>query len=138
MPHYRAEILTIFGSYFGRNDDFINFFWNLMTFINASKKAKQSISFWNSEMPDSDAKKAISWIAKKNVGRGQHLKYFSKGQLISESICEVIVSTKIWTKNCKAFCPVVWHSTGQKSLQFMSVNLSDKILSFVLYCNDYI
>ena len=24
--HYRAEILTIFGSYFGRNDDFINSF----------------------------------------------------------------------------------------------------------------
>jgi hypothetical protein len=23
---YRAEILTIFGSYFGRNDDFINSF----------------------------------------------------------------------------------------------------------------
>ena len=26
--HYRAEILTIFRSYFGRNDDFINSFWN--------------------------------------------------------------------------------------------------------------
>ena len=25
-PHYRAEILTIFGSCFGRNDDFINSF----------------------------------------------------------------------------------------------------------------
>ena len=25
-PHYRAEILTIFGSYFGRNNDFINSF----------------------------------------------------------------------------------------------------------------
>ena len=28
----RAEILTIFGWYFGRNDDFINSFWNLLTF----------------------------------------------------------------------------------------------------------
>ena len=28
----RAEILTIFGSYFGRNDDFINSFCNLLTF----------------------------------------------------------------------------------------------------------
>ena len=35
VPHYRAEILTIFGSYFGRNDDFINSFWNLLTFIGA-------------------------------------------------------------------------------------------------------
>ena len=35
MPHYRAEILTIFGSYFGRNDDFINSFWNLLTFRTA-------------------------------------------------------------------------------------------------------
>ena len=30
--HYMAEILTIFGSFFGRNDDFINSFWNLLTF----------------------------------------------------------------------------------------------------------
>ena len=29
---YSAEILTIFGLYFGRNDDFINSFWNLLTF----------------------------------------------------------------------------------------------------------
>ena len=28
----RAEILTIFCSYFGRNDDFINSFWSLLTF----------------------------------------------------------------------------------------------------------
>ena len=28
----RAEILTIFCSYFGRNDDFINLFWNCLTF----------------------------------------------------------------------------------------------------------
>ena len=27
-----AEILTIFCSYFGRNDDFINSFWNCLTF----------------------------------------------------------------------------------------------------------
>ena len=33
FPVYcRAEILTIFRSYFGRNDDFINSFWNLLTF----------------------------------------------------------------------------------------------------------
>ena len=39
VPHYRAEILTIFGSYFGRNDDFINSYWNLLTFkyIEATK-----------------------------------------------------------------------------------------------------
>ena len=29
----RAEILTIFLSYFGRNDDFINSFWYLLTFM---------------------------------------------------------------------------------------------------------
>ena len=32
MPHYRSEYFTIFGSYFGRNDDFINSFLNLLTF----------------------------------------------------------------------------------------------------------
>ena len=30
--HYRAEIRTIFRSYFGRNDDSMNSFWNLLTF----------------------------------------------------------------------------------------------------------
>ena len=29
---HRAEILTIFRLYFGRNDDFINSFWNCLTF----------------------------------------------------------------------------------------------------------
>ena len=28
----RAEILAIFRSFFGRNDDFINLFWDLLTF----------------------------------------------------------------------------------------------------------
>ena len=37
VKHYRAEILTIFGSYFGRNDDFINWFWNLLTFSDNEK-----------------------------------------------------------------------------------------------------
>ena len=32
VPYYRAEILTIFCWYFGRNDDFINSFWDLLTF----------------------------------------------------------------------------------------------------------
>ena len=32
----RAEILTFFCSYFGRNDDFINSFWNLLTFRESS------------------------------------------------------------------------------------------------------
>ena len=31
VAHYWAEILTIFRSYFGRNDDFKNSFWNLLT-----------------------------------------------------------------------------------------------------------
>ena len=29
---HRAEILTFFCSYFGRNDDFLNSFWNCLTF----------------------------------------------------------------------------------------------------------
>ena len=32
MAQYRAETFTIFGSYVGRNDDFINSFGNLLTF----------------------------------------------------------------------------------------------------------
>ena len=28
----KIEILTLFGSYFGRNYDFIDSFWNLLTF----------------------------------------------------------------------------------------------------------
>ena len=42
VPHHRAEILTIFGSYFGRNDDFINSFWNLLTFNKCTKLGKIS------------------------------------------------------------------------------------------------
>ena len=34
----RAEILTIFCSYFGRKDDFINTFWILLTFKKASNR----------------------------------------------------------------------------------------------------
>ena len=40
----RAEILTIFCSYFGRNDDLINSFWNCLTFSNVWE-----ISFSNFE-----------------------------------------------------------------------------------------
>ena len=29
------------------------------------------------------------------------------------------ISPKIWTKNCKDFCPVVLRSTGQKSFQYL-------------------
>ena len=43
VAQYRAEILTIFGSYFGRNDDFINLFWNLLTF--KRKKKLKGLSF---------------------------------------------------------------------------------------------
>ena len=32
VPNYRAEIFTSFGSHFGRKHDFINSFWNLLTF----------------------------------------------------------------------------------------------------------
>ena len=32
QQQHRTEILTIFCLYFGRNDDFINSFWNCLTF----------------------------------------------------------------------------------------------------------
>ena len=50
----------------------------------------------------------------------------SKGQLISEWIYEVIVSPKIWMKNCQDFCP---HYTGQKSWQFFVCILGETITS---------
>ena len=39
---HRAKILTIFRSYFGRNDDFINSFWNCLTFSKYSNFARAS------------------------------------------------------------------------------------------------
>ena len=36
VAQYRAKILTIYSSYFGRNHDFINPFWNLLTFSRSS------------------------------------------------------------------------------------------------------
>ena len=35
---------TIFGSYFGRNDDFINSFWNLLTFTHGKSHASNQNS----------------------------------------------------------------------------------------------
>ena len=49
-----------------------------------------------------------------------------KGQLISESIYEVIVSHKIRTKNCQDFCP---QYTGQKSWQFFVRILGETMTS---------
>ena len=40
---YRAEILTILGSYFGRNDDFMNSFWNLLTFSISTYESQKNI-----------------------------------------------------------------------------------------------
>ena len=59
----------------------------------------------------------------------EKISIFAKGQWISEWIYEVIVSPKIWTKYCKDFCPVVWHSTGQKSLQYLVHILGETITS---------
>ena len=41
-PLHRAEILTIFCLYFGRNDDFINSFWNCLIFNTPLPKVRQS------------------------------------------------------------------------------------------------
>ena len=45
VAQYRAEILTIFRSYFGRNDDFIISFWNLLTF-----NIKGPMCFWEASI----------------------------------------------------------------------------------------
>ena len=43
----KAEIWTIFGSYFGRNDDFINSFWNCLTFrMNKYEILHFAKAFW--------------------------------------------------------------------------------------------
>ena len=49
-----------------------------------------------------------------------------KGQLISEWIYDLIVSPKIWTKNCQDFCPPY---TGQKSWQFFICILGETMTS---------
>ena len=56
-----------------------------------------------------------------------------------------MVSSKIWTKNFKDFCPLVWHSTGQKSLQYlvhilgemMTINSFWQCLTFSLSLSDF-
>ena len=68
MAQYKAEILTIFGSYFGRNDDFINPFWNLLTIIwewNFEKIHKAN-AFQNTFFYFSDqCKKSIKYVNKR-------------------------------------------------------------------------
>ena len=83
---HRAEILTIFCSYFGRNDDSINSFWNCLTFtclgqwgINGGfrntfiliyqrfkndKYIRHDIKTWSEEM---NLEKKVLWIH--NIGR---------------------------------------------------------------------
>ena len=46
MTHYRAEILSIFRSYFGSNDYFINSFWNLLTFSGEQLISLNSNKHW--------------------------------------------------------------------------------------------
>ena len=41
---HRAEILTISCSYFGRNDDFINSFWNCLTFSRSVPSVKVDLT----------------------------------------------------------------------------------------------
>ena len=44
---HRTEILTIFCSYFERNDDFINSFWNCLTFSMVWQKESLYMYAWN-------------------------------------------------------------------------------------------
>ena len=53
---------------------------------------------------------------------------YTKGQLISEWSHEVIVSSKIRTKNCQSFCP---HYKGQKSWQVFVHILGQTITSLI-------
>ena len=46
LPKYEPTILRISGSYFGRNDDFKNSFWNLLTFKTYFSH-RRSEQFWN-------------------------------------------------------------------------------------------
>ena len=43
---------------------------------------------------------------KSKVNNKNDMAAHAKGQTISEWIYEVIISPKIWTKNCQEFCPV--------------------------------
>ena len=67
----------------------------------------------------------------KRKGDFEHLKFIDcdlKGQTISEWIVEVIISPKIWTKNCQDFCP---YYTGQKSWQFFVRILRKTMTSYI-------
>ena len=75
MAQYREEILTIFGSYFGRNDYFINSFWNLQTFNgfesflvlppDSLKNTKEAIYFVDN--PTKDLLPPIPWKFRKKL-----------------------------------------------------------------------
>ena len=50
VAQYRTGILTIFGSYFGRKDDFINSFWNLLTFNFYNLSSQKTVRVvWNKD-----------------------------------------------------------------------------------------
>ena len=51
VPHYRAEILIIFRSYFGRNDDFTKSFLNLLTFkVKLVERISKGIFFFKQQL----------------------------------------------------------------------------------------
>ena len=69
------------------------------------------------------------WCCKLHDDEQIIFEILTKGQKISEWIYEVIVSPKIWTKYCKDICPVLCHTTGQKSLQFLVHILGETMTS---------
>ena len=79
---HRAEILTIFCSYFGKNDDFMNPFWNYLTFsIQLWKLIKSGLNFlirqypWLSNLPQISCFNLLtfSWILHNQCYHIQHL-----------------------------------------------------------------
>ena len=71
---HRAEILTIFRSYFGRNDDFINSFWNLLTFSFTLSGKSRFLSGFHGSMAlpiffdDFTAVKTLTFYDEKTTG----------------------------------------------------------------------
>ena len=81
-----------------------------------------------------------AWFSNKALEIWQNLQCILLGKLQiddlkvskfqNELMNTVIVSPKIWTKYCKDFCPVVWHTTGQKSLQLLVHILGETMTSY--------
>ena len=123
----RAEILTIFPSYFGWNDDFINSFWNLLT-IRLVVKNEQKLVNVVCERPLSRMIK-IPFLTKSKIRNWQE----ETSCIISVITCRSTRRLKDPLNVKKLYCFFIWQ---QKRITYCQIAVSSEMVFCYLNCSD--